>query len=97
MMFWIIISIALAVFTGIGTFMLFMSLSFIAVAFLLSNPSILERARGEKYTQEQRRQILQITSSKKHRLLFLVNLTVFLILTLVLLFHNYRLIDLIGK
>jgi|SRR5208283_5417305 hypothetical protein len=97
MMFWIIISIALAVFTGIGTFMLFMSLSFIAVAFLLCNPSILERARGEKYTQEQRRQILQITSSKKHRLLFLVNLTVFLILTLVLLFHNYRLINLIGK
>jgi hypothetical protein len=97
MMFWIIISIALAVFAGIGTFMLFISLSFIAVAFLLCNPSILERVRGEKYTQEQRRQILQITSSKKHRLLFLVNLTVFLILTLVLLFHNYRLIDLIGK
>jgi hypothetical protein len=95
--FWVIISIALAVFAGIGIFMLFMLLSSIAFAFLLGNPSILEWARGEKYTQEQRNQILSITSSKKHRLIFMVNFIIFLILTLVLLFHNYRLIDLIGK
>ena len=94
---WLLISIALVLFAGIGIFMLFMTLSSIIFAIMLCNPAIFEWIRGEKYTQEQRNHFSHITSSTKNRLLFVVNLIIFLILTIILLFYNFRLIDLIGK
>ena len=97
MLFWVIISITLVLFAGIGIFMLFMVLSSILFVVTLCNPAILEWVRGEKYTQEQRTHFSQITSSTKNRLLFVVNLIIFLILAITLLFYNYRLIDFISK
>ena len=94
---WVLLSILLVLFAGIGFFMLFMILSAIMFVVTLYNPVIIEWARGEKYTQEELSRFKGIRDSKRNRLLFFINLTVFIILAILLLFYNYRLIDLIGK
>jgi hypothetical protein len=94
---WGILSILLALFAGIGFFMIFMDLSVIMFVVALYNPVIIEWARGEKYTQEELAGFKGIRDSKRHRLLFFINLVIFILFTIFLLFHNARLIDLIRK
>jgi hypothetical protein len=95
--FWAIIAISLVVFAGIGISMLYFLLSYIIFAVIIRNPAILERVRGEKYTEEQRAHLSEITNSNNYRILFIGILVIFVILTVILLFNNYRMIDFIGN
>jgi len=94
---WVIISVGLILYSGIGFAMLFFVLSFIIFAVILRNPAILERVRGEKYTTEQRAHLAEITSSGNFRILFIGILIIFTVLTVILLLYNYRMIDFIGN
>ena len=95
--FWAIIAISLVVFAGIGISMLYFLLSYIIFAVIIRNPAILERVRCEKYTEEQRAHLSEITNSNNYRILFIGILVIFVILTVILLFNNYRMIYFIGN
>ena len=91
----IIISVMLVIFVGIGAFMLFFTLCHLFVTFSLYKSGILEWIRGKRFDEIQKVNMLKITKKVIIKQALFVTNIVYITITIFLMYHNIRIIDLL--